>query len=134
MQEQRRLCDMILDASVRLGEMTKGIHKAPQDRKSQQYQNDTAVGLIQSKADTVKSLGFSPKQVQRFETLADNKDLVEQEKAQDGTAGASRNSTPPQLSDHCKGDLPNRYPTTSGPRRCSSSPEVGTGRFRLLGG
>lgn len=80
LEEQRRLCDMILDASVRLGEMTKAIAKAPPDRKSEKYQTDSAVGLIKTKAETVQELGFSPKQVQRFETLADNKDLVELEK------------------------------------------------------
>lgn len=81
LEEQRRLCDMILDASVRLGEMTKAIAKAPPDRKSEKYQTDSAVGLIKTKSETVQELGFSPKQVQRFETLADNKDLVELEKA-----------------------------------------------------
>lgn len=30
-----------------------------------------------TKADTVRDLGFTPKQVERFETLASNKDLVE---------------------------------------------------------
>ena len=82
LEEQRRLCDMILDASVRLGEMTKAIPKAPADRRSEKYQNDSAVGLVASKSDTIQGLGFTPKQVERFETLADNKDLVEQEKAQ----------------------------------------------------
>ena len=81
LEEQRRLCDMILDASVRLGEMTKAIAKAPPDRKSEKYQTDSAVGVIKTKSETVQELGFSPKQVQRFETLADNKDLVELEKA-----------------------------------------------------
>ena len=33
------------------------------------------------KTAAVQELGFSPKQVERFETLADNKDLVEREKA-----------------------------------------------------
>ena len=81
LEEQRRLCDMILDASVRLGEMTKEIPKAHADRRSERYQNDSAAGLIKSKSEAVQDLGFTPKQVERFETLADNKDLVEQEKA-----------------------------------------------------
>lgn len=78
----QQLCDMILDASVRLGEMTKEIPKAPADRRSERYQNDSAAGLIKSKSEAVQDLGFTPKQVERFETLADNKDLVEREKAQ----------------------------------------------------
>ena len=83
LEEQRRLCDMILDASVRLGEMTKAIPKtAGGDRRSEDFKKDNAVSFEKTKEETVKDLGFSPKQVQRFETLADNKDLVEQEKAQ----------------------------------------------------
>lgn len=81
LEEQRRLCDMILDASVRLGEMTREIPKAGGgDRRSDNFKNDSAVGFEKSKAETVRDLGFSPKQVERFETLADNKDLVELEK------------------------------------------------------
>ena len=82
LEEQRRLCDMILDASVRLGEMTMAIPKADADRRSEKYQNDGAVGLVKTKTETVRDLGFSSKQVERFETLADNRDLVELEKAQ----------------------------------------------------
>lgn len=82
LEEQRRLCDMILDASVRLGEMTKAIPKAPADRGNQ-YTGGKATPLSNSqrpKSEAVRDLGFSPKQVERFETLADNKDLVELEK------------------------------------------------------
>lgn len=83
LEEQRRLCDMILDASVRLGEMTKEIPKAT---AGNQYTGkmvvDSGVHDQSPKTETIQRLGFSPKQVQRFETLADNKDLVEQEKVQ----------------------------------------------------
>lgn len=83
LEEQRRLCDMILDASVRLGEMTKAIPKAPPDRGNQ-YTGGKTTALSdrqKTKTDTVRDLGFTPKQVERFEVLADNKDLVELEKA-----------------------------------------------------
>lgn len=83
LDEQRRLCDLILDASVKLGEFTKEIPKAD---KGNQYTgkmvNDSAVGNQKSKTEVVQSLGFTPKQVERFETLANNKDLVEQVKAE----------------------------------------------------
>lgn len=78
LEEQRRLCDMILDASVRLGEMTKAIPKSGGGRPSET--TDSAVDSFKSKSETVRDLGFSTKQVERFETLADNKDLVELEK------------------------------------------------------
>lgn len=78
LEEQRRLCDMILDASVRLGEMTKAIPKSVGGRPPETI--DSAVDSFKSKSETVRDLGFSTKQVERFETLADNKDLVELEK------------------------------------------------------
>ena len=83
LEEQRRLCDMILDASVRLGEMTRAIPKASHDRGNQYTSAKTTVLSSSQKPKTaaVQELGFSPKQVERFETLADNKDLVEREKA-----------------------------------------------------
>ena len=80
-EEQEFLCGLILDASVKLGEFTKAIPKAPPDRKSQQYQRDSADGLISTKAVQIAALGFTPKQVERFETLASNQDLVDHEKA-----------------------------------------------------
>lgn len=82
LEEQRRLCDMILDASVRLGEMTKAIPQAPGgDRRSEDFKRDSVVPSEKTKTEAIENLGFSKKQVQRFETLANNKDLVEQEKA-----------------------------------------------------
>lgn len=91
-KEQRILAEMILDASVLMGEMAKGIRKASGgDRRSENFKNDSAVVFETGRANpiktggkkaTVEGLGFSPKQMERFETLAANKDLVEQEKAQ----------------------------------------------------
>lgn len=84
LEEQRRLCDMILDASVRLGEMTKEIPKASPDRGNQYTGGKTTPLSVSQKpkSEAIRDLGFTPKQVERFETLADNKDLVEQEKVQ----------------------------------------------------
>ena len=79
LEEQRRLCDMILDASVRLGEMTKAIPSVS-GRRTDLKPVDSAVVRSRTKTETVRDLGFSTKQVERFETLADNKDLVELEK------------------------------------------------------
>jgi Tfp pilus assembly protein PilN len=89
LSEQRRLQELILDASVKMGEFTRALPKVEGgDRKSEKYQHDSGVGLIQSKTETIRNLGFSPKQVERFETLAGNKDLVEQVKAEAREAGA----------------------------------------------
>lgn len=81
-REQQQLCELILDASVRMGEIAKSIPQVNSNQHIAKVQSDTAVHLQKTKSETVRSLGFSPKQIQRFETLADNKDLVEQEKAQ----------------------------------------------------
>lgn len=93
MEEARMLSEALLDAEVRLGEMTKAIPRAPGARTDIQP-TDTAVGRLATgevvsdssitnqkpKSAVIQSLGFTPKQVERFETLADNKDLVEQVK------------------------------------------------------
>ena len=81
-REQQQLCELILDASVRMGEIAKSIPQVNSNQHIAKVQSDTAVHMQKTKSETVRSLGFSPKQIQRFETLADNKDLVEQEKAQ----------------------------------------------------
>lgn len=83
MGEQRMLSELILDATVKIGELTKAMPKAiGGDRKSNEYQCDSGVGLISTKTERISELGFSPKQVERFEILANNKDIVEQVKAE----------------------------------------------------
>lgn len=52
------------------------------DRRSDDFKMCNAGHFEKSKKDTIENLGFSQSQIQRFETLANNKDLVEQEKAQ----------------------------------------------------
>jgi hypothetical protein len=95
-EEVYLLREVLLDAEVRLGELMKGLPKnSGGDRKSEKFNKDSTVPfeneeikkdstvpkLDSSKKDTVRELGFSEKQKQRFEALADNKDLVEREKA-----------------------------------------------------
>lgn len=76
--EARMLSEALLDAEVRLGELLKQLPKAT---KGNQYTGkmvtDTTVHNQKPKSEVIKNLGFSEKQAQRFETLADNKDLVE---------------------------------------------------------
>lgn len=83
MEEARMLSEALLDAEVKLGEMTKQIPKAT---KGNQYTGkmvtDTTVANQKPKREVIRDLGFTPKQVERFETLADNQDLVEKVKAQ----------------------------------------------------
>lgn len=94
--EYRMLNEALLEAEVRLGELMKQIPKAAGgDRKSEKIKNTSADTFdrveyadthIQNparpKSTVIQELGFSKTQAQRLETLADNKDLVEQAKAE----------------------------------------------------
>jgi hypothetical protein len=85
--EARMLSEALLDAEVRLGELYRQIPKAANQHKSAY---DTGVvstfpGLSHAyptKEKTIRDLGFTPKQAERFETLADHPDLVERVKAE----------------------------------------------------
>lgn len=80
-QEAQMLSEALLDAEVRLGDLLKQIPKrAGGDRRSVDFKTDNTVYFEKPKKEVIKELGFSEKQAQRFETLADNKDLVEQVK------------------------------------------------------
>ena len=89
MEEARMLSEALLDAEVRIGELTKRIPKAD---KGNQYtgkmvNRNNANNHFQefsqpTKAQAMTEIGFNKDQVSRFETLADNKDLVEQVKAE----------------------------------------------------
>ena len=99
LEEAQMLGEALLDAEVKLGEMTSPIPKDPGGRPRKTMDTavhsfdtnsssadepvDTAVHrLPKTKREVIEDLGFTQRQVQRFETLAANKDLVEQVKAQ----------------------------------------------------
>ena len=75
-QEAQLLGESLLDAEARIGEMLKDIPK-----QKNQFATDTAVGS-KPKKEVIKSLGFNEKLAERFETLADNKEIIEQVKAE----------------------------------------------------
>ncbi|NJD02051.1 MAG: hypothetical protein FIA99_05525 [Ruminiclostridium sp.] len=82
-EECLMLSEALLDAEVKIGDLTKVIPKGSGgDRRSQNFKIDTTVEFEKPKSQVIQELGFSQKQVERFETLADNKDLVEQVKAE----------------------------------------------------
>jgi len=99
MEEARRLSELILDAKARMGDFTKEIPKASGgDRKSEKIKSDNNVvfeiggeekiknpnggKFEKSKEAAIRDLGFTHTQVHRFETLADNRDVVEEVKAE----------------------------------------------------
>ena len=80
--EAQMLSEALLDAEGRIGELTKAIPKAPPDRGNQ-YTGGKPTALSQSqksKSEVITDLGFTPKQVERFEILANNPDVVEEVK------------------------------------------------------
>lgn len=81
-EEQRMLNELILDAGARIGELTKEIPKAT---GGQPYQKNStcdsgATSRPKTKEQIGAELGFTRHDMSRFEKLADNKDLIEEEK------------------------------------------------------
>jgi site-specific DNA-methyltransferase (adenine-specific) len=73
-EEAQMLAEALLDAEVRIGEILNAMPKA-----KNQYAMDSGVqSKFTPKLEAAQELGFDAKQVQRFQTLAANKDLVEQ--------------------------------------------------------
>lgn len=74
LQEAQDLADAVLDAEVRIGELTAELPKA-----KNQYACDTDVT---SKETKLGEMGFNRKQVSRFEQLAKHPEAVEQAKTE----------------------------------------------------
>ena len=77
MEEAQILAGDILDAQADLGQELKKIPKA-----SGNYSKNTHRGNFTLKEETVKELGFSNKQVSQFQILDDNRNIIEQVKAE----------------------------------------------------
>jgi len=80
-EEAAMLSEAMLDAETKIGELLKKIPKNPGKRTDLQPP-DTAVGRSKTKTEIVEDMGFSEKQAERFEILADNPDIVEFVKAE----------------------------------------------------
>lgn len=83
--EAQMLSGALLDAERKIGEFTlKMPTAAGGDRKSAEIKKDSGVQFDPTKpkpkSERIKELGFHPKQVQRFEILAKNPEVVEQVK------------------------------------------------------
>ena len=82
LKEAQEISEAVLDAEVRIGELMRDVPKASGgDRRSENFKNDTAVHF-ETKQSIVEKAGFTPKQVQRFETLAAHPEIVAQAKAE----------------------------------------------------
>lgn len=77
-EEAHMLAEALLDAEVRIGEILEKMPKASGgDRKSQNFKSNSTV-TFETKEQAIKEMKFDKMQVSRFQTLAQNKDLVEQ--------------------------------------------------------
>lgn len=80
-EEAQMLAEALLDAEVRIGEILSKMPKAkPGPKELIASGGDYLYDKIKSKQEAVQELGFNQKQVERFQTLAANKDLVEEVK------------------------------------------------------
>ena len=73
MKEGQEIGEAVLDAEVRIGELMREVPKA-QGKRTDIKPTDTAVG----KYEVIEKAGFTPKQVERFETLAAHPEIVAQ--------------------------------------------------------
>jgi len=70
--------ETLLDAEVKIGELTKGMPLGSGgDRRSKDFKSNTSDTFEKSKDEVLKELGLKKMQVSRFESLADNPDLVD---------------------------------------------------------
>lgn len=79
--EAQMLSEALLDAEVRIGELTKQIPKGTNGGANQYVAKPTSLSNEQkTKSEVITDLGFTQKQVERFEILANNPDVVEEVK------------------------------------------------------
>lgn len=77
--EAQEIAEAVLDAEMRIGELTAKIPKATKDNAKKQF--DSGVDLIQRKSEVIQKAGLKQWQTERFEQLARHPEVVEQAKA-----------------------------------------------------
>lgn len=83
LQEAQAISEAVLDAEVKIGELMAKVPKASGgDRRSENFKNDSGVVFEKGKSEVIRDAGFTPKQVERFQTLAAHPEIVEQAKAE----------------------------------------------------
>lgn len=78
--EAQEIADAVLDAEVKIGELTSKMEKATPNNNPY-HEKDTDVHLVKSKTQQLEQIGIKEKQKQRFETLAKHPQAVEKAKA-----------------------------------------------------
>ena len=80
LREAQDISEAVLDAEVRIGELMAKVPKNQVGRPTKN--NDNAVENLPLKSDVIREAGFTPKQVERFQTLAAHPEIVAQAKAE----------------------------------------------------
>lgn len=75
--EAQEIAETVTLAEMRTGELLRQIPKAGQNQYTK-MQNDTGVEKQKPKSETIKELGFTQKQAERMQTLAENPEIVKQ--------------------------------------------------------
>ena len=103
--EGQDIADAVLDAEAHIGELMQMVPKAT---KGNQYTGkmvpDSAVGNQKTKTEIIEEAGLTPKQVERFQILADNPEFVEEAKkeARDNDTIVTRESVLRKVKDKKK--------------------------------
>lgn len=79
LSEGQDIAEAVIDAETRIGELMKQV---PKKQGFASAICDTAVANVETKQKVIEQAGFTPKQVQRFETLAAHPEVVAQAKAE----------------------------------------------------
>lgn len=84
LREAQDIADAVLDAEVRIGEL---MAKVPKAKGGQPYHeksttDSSVVSRQPTKTEVIREAGFTPKQVERFQTMAAHPEVVEQAKAE----------------------------------------------------
>lgn len=77
--EAQDIADAVLDAEVRMGQLTADMEKSVGGRPSET--KDNSVRSFPTKSEQLEEIGITEKQKQRFETLAKHPEVVEEAKA-----------------------------------------------------
>ena len=81
LKEAQSISEAVLDAEVKIGELMAKVPKATPNNNPY-HENDSSVDLVKPKSEVIREAGLTEKQVERFQTLAANPELVEEAKAE----------------------------------------------------
>lgn len=82
LKEAQDIADAVLDAEVRIGELMAKVPKATTGNQYTGKMVPDSTVAHQTKYEVIREAGFTPKQVERFQTLAAHPEIVEQAKAE----------------------------------------------------